>query len=170
MRQLSSMVICLGLLCAAAPAHAIDRNLDMSSLEVSQLGDTEMTCQQISHEVSTMDEVIMFAREEQDEAQMASNGVTVAKTVGSYFIGSFGGALGIIAAGYLANEMAKSNGEEAFSLQDAATQRRRFMEGIYNAKGCSGPLPIDPVTLSEIEPAAGDEYENEYYQKPQYNE
>ncbi len=97
-----------------------------------------------------MNDMIAAAQDIQDSSRMTGTGIGVAKTVGSYLVGSLGGALGILAAGYIVGEATDNSGEDAAALQDKAEKRRSFILGIYNARGCQGP-----VKLAEIEPAAG---------------
>jgi hypothetical protein len=87
-----------------------------------------------------MDEVIRQARETQKESQIANTGVGVAKTVASYLVGSLGGAIGIMAAGYIVGEATDDQAENASDLEDTAQQRRSFMIGVYNARSCVGPV------------------------------
>ena len=122
--------------------------------QVSQIGDLEKTCSEISQEVSDMELLINHTQKTLDDSEMTNHGVTVAKTVGSYLVGSLAGGIGIIAAGYIVSEAADDRFENAAAVQDVAEQRRSFMAGIYNTRGCMGPLE---KKLADIETPAGDE-------------
>lgn len=129
---------------------------DQSGFDIIRTGDTELTCNQISTEITSMESVIVKSLEEQRDGEMTSTGVGVAKTVGGLLVGSLGGVLGIMAAGHLAAEAADDKVEEAAAEENAAAQRRSFMIGIYNAKGCQGPLQPG-FDVAALEPAAGDD-------------
>ena len=147
---------------ATAPAYAAS-----PVFEYSQAGDLDLDCHQISREISAMELLISQAKDIQDTTHMTTTGVTVAKTVGSYLVGTMAGGIGILAAGYLVNEAADDKAEDALALEDAAEQRRSFMAGIYNARGCNGPLD-----LAAIAPASGDEKATNYTspRKRRYND
>lgn len=159
-------IACAALL-ASAPACA--RAADFPPFQVSQLGDLEKSCHELSLEVSAMEDLIAQATQAQDASQITSTGVTVAKTVGSYLVGTLAGGLGVLAAGYIVSEATDDRFENAAAVQDLAAQRRSFMAGIYNARGCKGPLE----KLADIEPAAGDDGETAVeptLRKPRYND
>lgn len=136
----------------SAPAFAAE----MFDLRVSREGDLVKDCGEISQEVSTMESIMEHAAEVQTETELAGKGINVVKSVGTYLIGSTGGALGIIAAGVVVSHFADEKIESAEDLQKAAGQRRSFMMGVYNAKGCEGPFKATAFELAGIEPAAGD--------------
>lgn len=98
-----------------------------------------------------MGDIISQAQDELEHSRMTGTGIGIGKAVGSYLVGSLIGGVGIIAAGYIASEAAGERSEKAEGMQDMAMQRRSFMEGIYNARGCAGPLDV-----AQIEPAAGE--------------
>lgn len=166
MKPFLTALACTALVTAQiSPAFATDRivNLERNpeTLQISQTGDLEMTCHQISHEVSAMENIIFDTQEIQDNSKITGTGINVGKAVGSYLVGSLIGGLGIIAAGYIVSEAANGSAKSAEALQDIAFQRRSFMAGIYNAKGCVGPLE-----LAAIEPAAGAVEEKEAFGPP----
>ncbi len=144
------------MLSITVPANAMDGD----ALQISRQSDLQMSCSEISHEVSAMEDLIHAARIDQEKSAMTSTGVTAAKTVASYLVGSLGGAIGIMAAGYIVGEATEERGEDAFKLEEIAQQRRSFMTGIYNARSCIGPLE-----LASVEPAAGDSDENRFKPK-----
>ena len=145
----------------AANANPLHNNPDApyagEKLVMSKPGDLEMSCHEISTEVANMRDIVLTARDMQDDSELAMTGVGVAKTVGSYLVGSLAGGIGIFAAGFLVNELGDEKIENAIELQNVAMQRHSFMTGIYNARGCQGPLD-----LASLEPAAGDEGEITY--------
>ena len=154
-------IACLGILSCQAAPHAL-----AADFQISQAGDLEMNCHEISQEVIAMEAIIAEAKVMENSTNVTETGVTVAKTVGSYLVGSLAGGLGILAAGYIVNEATDDREETAIALQDTAAQRRSFMQGIYNARGCMGPLE-----LASIAPAAGDEDEKTEQKPrvPRYN-
>jgi len=125
--------------------------LPSENIQISQKGDLDMSCHGISKEMSVMEEIAARTQEIRDDSKITNTGISVGKAVGSYLVGSLVGGIGIIAAGYFVNEAASDYTEDAVSLQTTAIQRHSFMAGIYNAKGCAGP-----VRMALIEPAAGD--------------
>ncbi len=165
MKRTLTIATCIALLSFQAP---LSYAMDMTDLNINKVGDIEMSCNQISREISSMEKTMFSTQEMQKNSHMANTGVGVVKTVGSYLVGSLGGALGILAAGYLVSEATGSKAEDASVLHDAATQRRSFMAGIYNAKECIGPL-----TMASIEPAAGKKMlapKKHPSRKPRYND
>lgn len=151
MKYTLAVIACFALAFLPARAYATDFT---PGFQVSQSGDLEKSCHEISQEVSDMELLISHTQNTLDGSEMTNHGVTVAKTVGSYLVGSLAGGIGIIAAGYIVSEAADDRFEEAAAVQDVAEQRRSFMAGIYNARGCVGPLE---KKLAEIETAAGEE-------------
>ncbi len=149
MRAALTAIACFAMI-SFTPACA--RAADFPVFEVSQLGDLEKNCHEISHEITAMEDLILDAEQTRQSSAITGAGVSVAKTVGSYFVGTLAGGLGILAAGYLVSEATDDRAENAMALQDNAEKRRSFMEGIYNARGCMGPLEA----LARIEPASGD--------------
>lgn len=163
MKRLLIAQICMMLLLSGTQAGAAGNDL----AQISQAGDMEMSCHDISREVSKMESVIGAAEQTLNSSNAAGTGIKVAKTVGSYLVGSLGGALGIMAAGYIVGEATDDKAEDAIAARETAEQRRSFMSGVYNAKGCQGPLE-----LATIEPAAGESYGPPYrpVRKPRYND
>lgn len=160
----TGILACAVLLSLCRGAAAAD---DASAFEVARIGDLDMDCYQISREISAMELLVAQAVEEQESTKMTSTSVAVAKTVGSYLVGTLAGGLGILAAGYIVSEATDDREENAIALQNGAEQRRSFMAGIYNARGCNGPL-----ALAAIQPAAGEEQDDTPQFRPrfQYND
>lgn len=103
---------------------------------------------------------------------MQSHGITAAGAIGSFLIGSVTGGVGLAVGGLLLDHNVGKNADQADGIQDVAEQRRTLMMGIFNAKGCEGPLEhamqnpeiFDPLAqLAAIETAAGE-------QAPGYND
>ena len=134
-RLIFSGCVALALL-SAAPAHAIDP-LD---LQVSRLGDVDMSCGELAQEAVLMRDIIFTTEDIKDKSEMQSRGITAAGAVASFLVGTATGGIGLAAAGFLAEHQVDEKGEDADSVQDIAEQRRSLMLGIYNAKGCLGPI------------------------------
>ncbi|GJL85162.1 MAG: hypothetical protein DHS20C02_09370 [Micavibrio sp.] len=168
--------VTLSLLLYSAPASANDP-LEAHRLQVSRLGDTELSCGALSQEAALMRDIIDTTQDIQDSSEMKSHGINAAAGVGGFLIGTVTGGIGFAAAGFLLDQSTKDDASEADSVQDTAQQRRSLMMGIYNAKGCLGPIEHamqDRVTqekqetrLAAIETQAGKEKEP---RKPRYNE
>jgi hypothetical protein len=131
----------------ADPVHAA-----APKLEISMPGDEIMDCPAIAQEVSKMDDVILQSYIVQQSSEKTTLGVGVAKTVGSFLVGSLTGALGILAAGHFASEAADDKGEVAAALEDIARQRRSLMVGMHNAKECKEELPVAPPPMEDLWP------------------
>lgn len=151
----------------AVSSHAMAADAANAMLAINQVGDIDLTCEEISQEVNDMQDLIQEALNDQDNGNMTKRGMGVVETVGTYAVGSLGGAIGIMAAGLVVSHAANDRVEDAENIIDAAAQRRSFMAGIYNVKGCTGPLD-----LADIEPAAGHEKgaDASYERKPRYND
>lgn len=145
-------------------------------LTASRIGDTKMTCGQLSQEAVLMRDIVVTTEDIKEDTELKNYGITAAGAVGSFLISSITGGVGIAAAGYLLKETTSEKSEQADGVQDIAEQRRMLMIGIYNAKGCNGPIehafaydvekniPFKSQNnkafdVANIEPAAGDEKE-----------
>ena len=151
-------------LLSLSPSFAGDALLMKAmDLQVSRVGDTEMSCGSLSQEAMVMRDIIGTTQDIKNESQMQSHGISAVGAVGSFVIGTVTGGIGLAAAGMLLDHNIDQKSEQADSVQDLAKQRRSLMVGIYNAKGCFGPVEHamnDPkdlklVNLAAIEPAAG---------------
>lgn len=143
MKNCVRAVCALTLLTATAltpPAWAMDEEPPVHDLQVSKLGDVNMTCGELSEESALMRDIIETTQDIRDESKMKENGIGVAGAAASFLVGTLTGGLGIAAAGYLANEAVEDKSDGAESVQDIAEQRRSFITGIYNSKGCLGPI------------------------------
>lgn len=155
----------------AAPAFS----METKKIEISQPEDVHLTCPQISREVSAMNDLINENREIAEDSEMTHTGVSVAKTVGSFLIGSLGGVLGVMAAGHLAGRVADEKTADAVAAEDSAKQRMSLMVGIFNTRSCIGPIQMAALVLpgesenalNNIEPAAGGDSKP---RAPRYNE
>jgi len=132
-------------------------------LTVSREGDLGLACGALSQEAALMRDIVSVTQGLQERAENRSRGVEAAGAVGSLLIGSVTGGLGLAAAGYFAKSAMDDNYDSAESVQDLAAQRRSFMMGIYNAKGCYGPIEhvmhipeAQAQDIANIEPAAGE--------------
>lgn len=174
MMTTKKLLLCAGmaLFLFATPkqAWAIDEAL---ALQVSRVGDVELSCGQLSQEAVLMRDIVMTTQDIKDNSDIKNKGITAMGAVGSFFIGSVTGGVGLAAAGYLLKDATEDVAEKADGVQDIAEQRRSLMLGIYNAKGCLGPMdhamldkPVQSIsaadaaaTLAAIEPAAGQHIE-----------
>ena len=163
---------CCALLLGAGPAHASG----VFPVQISQTGDTNLDCGQISSEVSSMNALVSRARKIERDTEMTNTGLGVAKTVGSFLIGSLGGALGILAAGHFASEVTDEKIDAALAAENSAKQRISLMSGIFDTKGCQGPLQAaldlpagGDGNPAAIEPAAGEEHAGIQPVKPRYS-
>ncbi len=139
---------------------------ETDNFKVARLGDTNMDCNALSREAARMQTIIAHKQAIQDDAEMKTRGIQAAGAVGSVVLGAATAGIGLGVAGFLASEAISEEADAADTIQDSAAERRSFMVGIYNAKGCAGPIEhamIDIETenllteLSSLSPAAGDE-------------
>lgn len=141
---------------------------DILDFKVSRLGDTEMSCGSLSQEAVLMRDIITTTQDIKDNTKVQNTGITAAGALGSFLVGTATGGVGVAAAGFLLKHAAGEKGEEADTVQDIAKQRRSLMAGIYDAKGCAGPLDHamqdriieeDPsaMQLATLHPASGEE-------------
>ena len=164
--KILSILLCSSCLIASAQA-----NNHVEKLKISRPGDIELSCGALSEEATLMRDIIFTTQDMQNNAKMKSRGAAVAGTAASFLIGTVTGGIGLAAAGFLIDENISTSADKTNKIQDTAEQRRSFIMGIHNAKGCYGPLdhalqnPEDLKSLSEfaeaatlqnIEPAAGD--------------
>ncbi len=128
------------------------------TLQISYEGDVEMSCGSLSVEAGNMRDVIYATQEIKDHAKMKKQGIKAAGAIGSFLIGSVTGGVGLAVGGFLLDQGVDSTRSNADVFQDTAEQRRTLMMGIYNAKGCNGPLEhamqnpevFDPIPKIEI--------------------
>lgn len=157
--------------------------IEAVELKVSRLGDVELPCGSLSEEALLMREIIIATEEIKDNSDLKSHGINAAAGIGSFLIGSATGGIGLAAAGFLINQTNKEDASDANGVQDIAKQRRGLMLGIFNAKGCFGPIEhalqdgfIPPaekksISVANIEPASGNTQNNSTSQnKPRYNQ
>lgn len=176
MKRFKSLVLAALVCGLSQPSFAADATY----LEVSRVGDTELSCGQLSQEGVLMRDIIATTEDIKEGSEKRNMGITAAGAVGSFLISSVTGGIGIAAAGYLLKHSGEETQEEADNIQDIAKQRRSLMVGIYNAKGCNGPIEhvfnsyeledemIATVSeVASIEPAAGEEFYNAL--RPRYN-
>ena len=143
-----------------------EEEIDLENLSISQDGDLEMTCSALSKESMNMRDVIYATQDVKDRAKMKSHGIKAAGAVGSFLVGTVTGGVGLALGGFLLDQNVGATASDADEIQDIAKQRRTLMMGIYNAKGCAGPLEhamqnpdiFDPLgKIAAIETAAGEE-------------
>lgn len=145
-------------------AHAVD-TVKAGEMKVTHVGDVELSCAALSEEAAYMRDIIDNKESLKQDAKMQEYGVNAAAGIGSFLVGTVTGGIGFAAAGFLAAEAINEDAEEAEALRDVASQRRSFMMGIFNAKGCYGPIEHvmlrapeqdEATELANIMPAAGD--------------
>lgn len=125
-------------LAAGAPAPALKPA--PLKIEIWMAGDDQLDCGGIREEISAMEEMIIRSDEAQQSAENTGTGISIAKAIGGFLIGSIPGAIGVMAAGHVAGQAAEGQAEDAEAREDIAEQRRSMMIGMYNAKGCKGPI------------------------------
>ena len=176
---LSSLAIAYLMVIGTYPARADNKAEAEIAAELAEgdklsHNDSDMTCEQIAHEVVELDRIIRTARETQQSSNNAGTGVTVAKTVGSILVGSLGGVVGIAAVGALAGEAAEDSGEKAAVIEENAEERQNRLAGVFDGKGCEGELALtgeeenEPEDPSKVEPSSGTALYKP--KKPNYNE
>ncbi len=162
-------------------AHAND-SLEVLELQVSRIGDVELSCGDLSQEAMLMHDIIGVTQDIQDDSKIKSYGINAAVGAGGFLIGTVTGGIGFAAAGFLLDQSTKDDAQEADGVQDVAQQRRSLMTGIFNAKGCHGPIEhvmqdnveVEETKLASVEPLAGEEIlnaeEKAPSRKPHYND
>jgi len=173
-------LILAALLCGLSqPTYAADATY----LEVSRVGDTELSCGQLSQEGVLMRDIIATTEDIKEGSDQRNMSITAAGALGSFLVSSVTGGIGIVAAGYLLKHSGEEKREEADNIQDIAEQRRSLMVGIYNARGCHGPIEhvfnsyelgddmlASGSRIASIEPAAGEEMQSDRHERrPRYN-
>ncbi len=163
---------------------AMASDSDVQILEINKRGDIELSCNSLSQEAVLMRDIIATTQDIKNGAKMNGRGIGVIGAIGGLVIGTATGGVGLAAAGLLANHLNDEKNDKADNIQDIAAQRRTFMVGIYNAKGCYGPIEhamniqepvaIDDASeevsahLASIMPASGPQYYAE--RRGRYNE
>lgn len=138
----------------------------LPALEVFMPGDDLLDCRGLNTQITSMEELIYNSDDAQRKAESTGTGISIAKAVGGFLIGSIPGAIGVMAVGHVAGEAAEGEAASAEEQENIAAQRRSMLIGMYNAKGCKGPLhnirALRNATIDEtarhpahIEPAAG---------------
>ena len=177
--------LCAVLILSPLPSFAAEQGLQV--LTVSRLGDVEMDCNSLSQEAALMRDIVATTQELKDDAEVNGHGIGVAGAIGGLVVGTATGGLGLAAAGLIAGHLNSEKGDKADTVQDIAAQRRILMMGIYNAKGCVGPIEhamhipemeeekttLDKVSdrLASVAPAGGESASGAVVtRKPRYNE
>lgn len=156
------------------PATSASEYKEIETIRVSEQGDLEKSCNALSREALHMRETIHAMQHIKDTSEMQSHGITAAGAVGSFLIGSVTGGIGLAVGGLLLDYNVGENEEAADDVQDIAKQRRTLMTGIYNAKGCFGPIehamqdPKDENTFERLASTDGPVYHAEL--RKRYND
>ena len=145
------------------PHPAATQESSITPLQISYETDLALSCPELSKEANLMHEIITTTEDIKNDAKLTSHSITAAGAVGSFLIGSVTGGVGLAVGGFLLDQNMKSSANNADETQDIAEQRRTLMLGIYNAKGCKGPLieahnfnnTARTQKLSAIEPTSG---------------
>lgn len=111
-----------------------------TELEVSRASDLNLQCSDLSREAATMRDIIFTNEEIKNDSDNTSMGISAAGAVGSMLIGTATGGVGLAAMGFMLDKQTEVRSDKADDIQDLAEQRRTFVMGIYNAKGCYGPM------------------------------
>jgi hypothetical protein len=101
-------------------------------IHVTQPGDSQMTCEEITTEITSMDTVITEA----ESSKSASNLAGIGASIAGHFAGLAGGGIGAAVATNGANAVVNNNKQTAEERIDAAKQRRTMLMGIHAGKGC----------------------------------
>jgi hypothetical protein len=148
--------------CALVFQSSVALATETPPFSINQEGDMNMSCGALSHEALEMRRIIETTQTVKNKADMTDRGITAAGALGSFIVGTVTGGVGIAAAGFLMTEANSEKEEKADTVQDIAEQRRSFMVGVYNAKGCYGPIehvmqdtPSKDIAVASIETAAG---------------
>jgi hypothetical protein len=152
-------------LCAAVTFASATPSLATEKFEVVQRGDTELSCTALADEAARMSAIIDNTEQFKKDSEMKSHGISAAGAVGSFLVGTVTGGIGIAAGAFLLDNEVDDQSDRADHIQDVAEERRSFMVGIFNAKGCEGPImqssapapkakPMEEPT--QMEPSAGD--------------
>jgi hypothetical protein len=137
MKYTLSLLACVSLTSLNASAA---QAVDAKPLEISRIGDLELSCGELAQEAQTMSDIINTTEDIKDRRELQGKGVTAVGAVASFLVGTVTGGVGLAAAGFLAERQLENREDEADQVQDIAEQRRSLMMGIYNAKGCLGPV------------------------------
>jgi hypothetical protein len=177
-KYLASLLCALSILALSSPAFAGEgQGPQALELKVTRAGDFEMSCHALSQEALTMSQIINTTQDIKDESTMQSRGISAAGAVGSFIVGTATGGIGLAAAGLLLDHNVEEKADKADTVQDTAAQRRSLMMGIYNAKGCFGPIEHamqdpkehDPFSLANLAPASGEQDSERDHRTTQYN-
>lgn len=161
----SALTLCLAsaLMTSAgiAPAWANEPAKDKPAtpaFQVSRLGDTELHCAALAKEAYAMRDIIIANQGIESDSEVKSRGISAAGAVGSILLGTVTAGVGLAAAGFMATEAVDNEADKADHIKEMAAQRRSFMVGIYNAKGCQGPIEYvmrGPVPVTRTANAQG---------------
>ena len=161
---LRTLLIALTATTLAAPTASATETTTPQSLKISRPGDTELSCGALSREATLMRDIINTTQTMQDKSKRNSRATAVAGTAAGFLIGTVTGGVGLAAAGFLIDENISSNANESNTIQSTAQQRRSFIMGIHNAKGCHGPLDHalqtntkkETLAAAQIQPTSGE--------------
>lgn len=104
-------------------------------IQITKPGDGQMSCEQITTEIYSMDAVINQSNSSKSANELAGIGTSVA----GHLAGFFGGGVGAVVATGGANSVIGKNKQSAEERMKAAEQRRTMLMGIYAGKGCETP-------------------------------
>jgi predicted extracellular nuclease len=155
-------------LAAVLSALVVQQASAQSSIQVSQPGDANLSCGELTAEIARMDQIASQAQTQGANAQanVASTGaIASAATSAALYSGALGRSLGgfggLFASGAQNALSAKQNqdAQQTASLSQDAQMRRTMLTGIYQGKACdkaqsaTAATPVSaPATPSAAEP------------------
>ena len=132
----------------AGPGAGTVSQAPVSRIDRAQLGDNNLSCQDISDQIIKMDKVLSDAKTSQADADsgvMAASGAGTAGAVGVGsalafvpFVGGIASAGLGIATGNAANDQAMKGAQAMQDAQDAK-ERKMTLVSLSNSKGCGNP-------------------------------
>ena len=131
-----------------------------TSIQVSQPGDANLTCPDLTQQIALMDQILGTAQQNQANAQASGTTAGIvgsAATNAALYSGALGRVpgLGFLASGAerLARQNAENKAAEAAKLQQDATMRRTMLMGMYTGKACDNPQAQLQQTAAPVEAA-----------------
>ena len=132
-----------------------------TSIQVSQPGDANLTCPDLTQQIAQMDQILGTAQQNQASAETSGQTAGIvgsAATNAALYSGAFGrmSGLGFLAGGAqrLMQQGAEAKAAEAAKLQQDATMRRTMLMGMYTGKACDNPQAQQAAAPAQAAPAA----------------
>lgn len=150
----------------AMPAQALAQRRGEPQLQVSYPTDGSLTCDQLTAEITRMEEIAGISAQ---NAQNAENQGAIANGATSVAINAalYSGALGAVpglglfanAAGAAARRNAEARARAEAERIRIAEQRRSLLSGIYQGRQCgavAAPPPVVSAEVTAVEPTPPD--------------